>query len=176
MFLVESFLRKEFMKKLIKLIRKIFILCLILILMYVIYAKYIEKRDLISIFNKSFLIVMTGSMEPSIEGKELIIIDKKEKYKIGDIVTYKDSEDFIVTHRIIDITDKYFIAKGDSNNISDDKQSIDNIYGKVIFHSKTLGIFILYILKPLILLYLIYFITVEIYFIKKEQKSEEIIK
>lgn len=164
------------MKKLTKLIKTVFILCLILILIYVIYAKYIEKRNLISIFNKSFLIVMTGSMEPSIKGKELIIIDKKEKYQIGDIVTYKDSEEFIVTHRIIDITDKYFIAKGDSNNICDDKQNIDNIYGKVIFHSKTLGIFILYILKPLVLLYLIYLITVEIYFIKKEQKSEEIIK
>lgn len=164
------------MKKLVKFTKILMTVALIILLMYVLYAKYIEKKEIISIFNKSFLIVMTGSMEPTINGKELIVIDKINEYKIGDIVTYKDYDNFIVTHRIVDINDKEFISKGDSNNINDDKQSIDNIYGKVIFHSKILGIFILYILKPLLLINLMYFIISEIYFIRKEPKDEQIVK
>lgn len=164
------------MKKIIKFIKIVLTIILLAILIYVLYARYIEKKELISVFNKSFLVVMTGSMEPTIEGKELIVIDKKEKYNKGDIVTYKDDDNFIVTHRIVDINDKEFIAKGDSNNINDNKQQISKIYGKVIFHSKLLGIFVLYILKPLLLIYLVYFIAVEIYFIKKESKNAEIIK
>lgn len=164
------------MKKLIKFTRLSLTILLILILCYVLYVKYIDKKEIISIFNKSFLIVMTGSMEPAIEGKELIIIDRQEKYSVGDIVTYKDDDNFIVTHRIVNINDKEFISKGDKNNINDEKQQINKIYGKVIFHSKFLGIVILYILKPVLLLYLAYFILSEIYFLKKEQKNEAFIK
>ena len=79
------------MKKIIKII---ILIILISILIYVVYQKYIEEKEVISIFDKSFLIVMSGSMEPAISPKELIIIDKQNKYEKGDIVTYSDYFDF----------------------------------------------------------------------------------
>ncbi len=161
------------MKKIIKFIKILIIILLVQILIYVTYLRYIKKEEVISIFNKSFLIVTTGSMEPTIKGKELIIIDKKENYEIGDIVTYKDKKNFIVTHRIINIDGKYFIAKGDKNNIDDGIQEMNRIYGKVIYHSKILGIIILYVIKPVLLIYMLYIIISELYFLKKESKNEK---
>ncbi len=161
------------MKKIIKII---ILIVLISILIYVVYQKYIEEKEVISIFDKSFLIVMSGSMEPAISPKELIIIDKQNKYEKGDIVTYSDHENYIVTHRIVEINNTEFISKGDSNNINDKVQSLDKIHGKVIFHSKFCGIFILYMLKPITIIYLLYIIVLEIYCRSKESKNEEIAK
>ena len=72
--------------------------------------------------------------------------------------------------------DTEFISKGDSNNINDKVQSLDKIHGKVIFHSKVCGIFILYMLKPITIIYLLYIIVLEIYCRSKESKHEEIAK
>lgn len=160
------------MKKILKNFKIFVIIILILILAKVTFEKFILKKDIISIFNKSFLVVISGSMEPTIYPKELIIIDKQKNYKVGDIVTYKDDEKNIITHRIISLNNKNFIAKGDNNNINDDEQEIKNIYGKVIVHSKILGLFVLYILKPMLLIYLIYIVIVEIYNLNKEKKYE----
>ncbi|MBR3697841.1 MAG: hypothetical protein IKM97_06300 [Clostridia bacterium] len=52
------------------------------------------------------LIVVTGSMEPSINIKEMIVIKEQKDYKIGDIVTYKDNNNNFVTHRIVNIMRK----------------------------------------------------------------------
>lgn len=92
-------------------------------------------------------------MEPNICSGELIVISEKENYKIGDIVTYIDEENFMITHRILEIDSKKFISKGDANNIKDESCEINKIQGKVIYHSKVLGFFILYLLKPICVLY-----------------------
>lgn len=132
------------------------------------------KEDLIKIFGKSFLIVTSGSMQPQINSGELIIIAEDENYKNNDIVTYKDIDNCFVTHRIVSTTTKGFILKGDANNINDEEVLESNIKGKVIYHSKLLGFFILYIFKPLVVIYVILFIGINIYFylVRKEIDEE----
>lgn len=157
--------------KILKIIKSSFLILLIILLINICYLKYVKQEPLIKLFGKSFLIVATGSMEPTIKREELIIITEKEEYKKNDIVTFIDKDGFIITHRIVDINSKSFVTKGDANNIKDDKCDIDLIQGKVIFHSKLLGIFILYWLKPLCLGYLI---IIFIFDILKNVRRKEI--
>ena len=160
------------MKKINDIMKDLIIIFLLIILASVCYSKFIEKDDVIKIFGKSFLIVNTGSMEPTINAGELIIIDEKVNYQKGDVVTYLDNENYLITHRIIEIDKDEFITKGDANNLNDEKNDIQNIKGKVIFHSKILGIFVIYILKPLTVVYMIIFIMMCFIKNKKENKEE----
>ena len=78
--------------------------------------------------------VKTGSMEDGIHAGDYILIYKKDKYDIGDVVTYK-KDNYHVTHRIIKKNGKNVITKGDANNIEDDEINVKSIVGKVITFS-----------------------------------------
>lgn len=145
-----------------KLIKIILISLMILLLCMVLYLKYIERTPLIKILGKSCLIVATGSMEPNILSEEFIIIEERDSYNEGDIITYIDEDGFLITHRIVEINDSSFVSKGDANNINDNPCNKDRIQGKVIFHSICLGKFILYCLKPVCILYVIGIMIIEI--------------
>ena len=125
------------------------------VLIYSCYAKYIRKDEMVKLGGYGFLIVLTKSMEPTIQEKELIIIKEEKIYDLEEIVTYVDIYGNLVTHRIVQIDEYSFIAKGDGNEISDCNTNIKNIQGKVIFHSKILGIFIFYYLKFIIIIYFV---------------------
>lgn len=62
--------------------RDFFVIILILMLLFVIYSKYIRKDKITTIFGYSFLIVLTGSMEPEIETGSLIIVKYEKKYNV----------------------------------------------------------------------------------------------
>lgn len=136
-------------------LKNIMILFLIIILIEICYSKFAKKEYPIKLFGISFLCVTTGSMEPTINLGELIVIREKEKYEENDIVTYLDKDGFLITHRIVNISADKMITKGDSNNLIDPETQIKEIKGKVIWHSKVLGLFVIYILKPLVFVYVI---------------------
>lgn len=154
-----------------KVLKNIVLIILLVILIYIMHCKYIKQEELIKLFGKSILVVTTGSMNPTIDSEELIIISEKENYEINDIVTYEDKDGFLITHRIIELNENEFITKGDSNNLKDEPCDINKIQGKVIFHSKVLGVFVLYFLKPIIFIYLTIIIFVECIKLFKKQKS-----
>ena len=130
------------------------------VLVFVIAYRTIYRQELVKIGGIGTLIVVSGSMEPTIEPKEMIIIKEKAEYNKDDVITYKDNSGKFITHRIVEVNGEHFRTKGDSNLEVDDLIEIQNIEGKVIFHSYILGIFFLYLLKPLliiiIVLYLLY--------------------
>ncbi|MBR6338328.1 MAG: signal peptidase I, partial [Ruminococcus sp.] len=81
----------------------------------------------VSFFGKSVLVVVTGSMEPSISEGDYIIIERcdADDLKAGDIITFISHESDIngklVTHRIIaKNADGSFVTKGDANPVSDE--------------------------------------------------------
>ena len=114
-------------------------------------------------------------MEPEINAGELIIIKKSKKYKEKDIVTFLDQDNFLVTHRIINLKEKSIITKGDNNDLIDEPVMNSSVKGKVIFHSKILGFFVLYLLKPLTLIYIIFILIiniVKIFFTKEREESK----
>lgn len=153
-----------------KIISKIILICLLIILIAVCYKKYIKKEEYISIFGKSLFIVYSGSMKPEIDVGELLVVSKEKKYEENDIVTFqKDGK--IITHRIIK-NGEQIITKGDNNNVEDAPITFENIIGKVIFHSKTLGIIYMVFLKPIILIYILILIFISIY--QKYKKEKEV--
>ena len=160
------------MKKISKIINSIILGILIIVLLCICYSRFIKKDEMVTVFGRGFLVIVTESMSPTIESGDFIVISKQDEYKEGDIVTYLDEADMIVTHRIVEINDSTFIAKGDNNNIEDNKTEIKNIYGKVILKSSVIGFFVLYLLKPCLIFYIMYLIISEIVIMLKNEKEE----
>jgi len=118
------------------------------------------------------LIVLSQSMKPTIDEEELILIKQCEKYDLGDIITYVDKEEMLITHRIMQIDEYGFIAKGDNNSIIDENLPLENIQGKVIFSSKVLGRFILYYLRILIVVVIV--VILMLFLIRKIMEDNKI--
>lgn len=125
-------------------------------------------------------IILTGSMEPSIQIGTLVFTKPFSFYRQNDIVTFK-KDNRTVTHRIIDtqIRDNafYYQTMGDANNAPDtDLISGSQILGKTFFTLPYLGNFIFF-LKTLpgyflfILFPAVAFIIFEVINIKKEIKA-----
>ncbi len=120
-----------------------------------------NNRDLfINFFDMGTLLICSGSMEPELKLGDIIIIKKYDNYKTGDIVTYLDDDNILVTHRIIEKTESGFVTKGDNNNTRDkDVISKNEIQGKVIYNSKILKFIYnhwVYVILIVILLFIIF--------------------
>lgn len=105
-----------------------------------------------------FYIIQTGSMKPEIQIGEMVIVKKKQEYQEGDIITYQVKQSYMVTHRIIEKTEEGFFTKGDFNNTKDEKMiKKEEIQGKVMLHSKLLGILFQYrlVMVAILVLFLI---------------------
>ena len=109
-------------------------------------------------------------MKPEIDVGELLVVSRKKEYKENDIITFK-RDGKTITHRIIKIGEE-IITKGDNNNVEDSPIKNENIIGKVIYHSKTLGIIYMVFLKPFILIYMLILIFISVY--EKYKKEEEV--
>ena len=78
-----------------------------------------------SVFGYKPFIVLSGSMETKIHVGDLIITKEinPETLKVNDVIAFRDQENTVTTHRIIDVVEKngvtYFITKGDNNNTQD---------------------------------------------------------
>lgn len=160
------------MKKILNILEKIVLVLLIMLLIYALYSKYIIKNKLTTIGGYGFLVVLTGSMEPEIDSGELVIIKKEKNYIINDIITYIENNNFI-THRIVEKQGEKIITKGDYNNNIDLSIKNSQILGKVVYHSKTLGIFVTKYLK---ILFIILIIFIFIRLILRNEKMEESIE
>lgn len=144
------------MKKAIKIVF-ITILLIILIINVSIIIQTKLKPDLVpNIFGVKPFIVLSGSMESKINVGDLVFVKEVEPsdLKVGDIIAFRDSEDIVTTHRIVDIETKdnglCFVTKGDANNTNDDGIVYSNmIEGKYQTKIAKLGNVILFIQEPI---------------------------
>lgn len=84
-----------------------------------------DENAVPSVFGYKPFMVLSGSMETKIHKGDLIItkiIDPKT-LKIDDVIAFRDAENTVTTHRIIDMVERngetYFITKGDNNSSQD---------------------------------------------------------
>ena len=97
------------------------------------------------------IIIVSGSMRPTLDVGDLVIIERVDPSKIrkGDIIEYRVGRMSIV-HRVVEIKKEGFVTKGDANRYPDpDPVHPDQIRGKVIFTVPKIG-WIPLILKELI--------------------------
>lgn len=78
------------------------------------------------LFGYQFKSVLSGSMEPTFKTGSVIAVEKLEDTKAlqkGDIITFKQDEQNLVTHRIIEVIEqgeaRMFRTKGDNNEEAD---------------------------------------------------------
>lgn len=85
------------------------------------------------LFNYTYFLNTGKSMLPSVEPGDLIIVKKQKEYLKNDVITYKDNDGNIVTHRIIDISSDGYQMKGDNNKFIDERRiKTESVYGKVV--------------------------------------------
>ena len=148
------------------------ILCVILIPIlfincFLIVKGIANKNEVPSIGGNAPLIVLTGSMDPTIKAGDLIVtkkIDAKD-VKVDDVISFFDPEgngSSIVTHRVIGIEidetsgEIFFRTQGDNNDIADmTPVSEKNLVGRwegtrfwglgyvVLFTQSTVGIIVI---------------------------------
>lgn len=104
---------------------------LVFLSLYNMIAIKLLHKNQSNIFGITIFEVISGSMEPTINVKDLIVVSQTDTIKENDIITYRDNNDFI-THRVIKIDGEILTTKGDSNNSSDTKINKSKIVGKVI--------------------------------------------
>ncbi len=96
-------------------------------LIFVIYVMICSSGGkAVNVFGKSILRVVTGSMEPSLQVGDYIVIEKTsaDALREGDIISFyseqSDINGMLVTHRIVGINDDgSFVTRGDANPVSD---------------------------------------------------------
>lgn len=89
-------------------------------------------REYTDIFGYSLLKTKTGSMAPTIEIGDIVIVKLSNNVKQDDIITYKEGNS-LITHRIIKIDGDEIITKGDNNNTEDQPINKKDIVGKVVY-------------------------------------------
>ncbi|MBQ9853987.1 MAG: signal peptidase I [Bacilli bacterium] len=105
---------------------------LILFLLYNFVSIKILHNNYTNTFGYTIFEVASGSMQPAINQKDLIIVKITDKIKLNDIITYKIEDDFI-THRIIKIDGDTIYTKGDANTSEDYQIKKDKLIGKVVY-------------------------------------------
>lgn len=81
--------------------------------------------------------VLTGSMTPAYSVGGVVYVKETDisDIHVGDVVTYRLGTDteYVMTHRVVEMDDSFFITKGDANNAVDPEPvSYDRIIGKVV--------------------------------------------
>lgn len=91
----------------------------------------ILEKDYVNYFGYTLFEVQSGSMSPTINVDDMLLVKLTTDIKKGDIITYKNEENFI-THRVIEANGDKIITKGDSNNSEDKIINKDAVLGKIV--------------------------------------------
>ncbi len=161
-------------KKIIFVITITFLSLLMLFNVYNIINLKILKHDLTSIHGYAILEVVSRSMEPTINKGDLIVIKTKDfDYKEEDIVTFYDTDESFVTHRIKTLKDDEMITKGDNNNTEDESSKTSKIVGKYLFRIKGIGNFLQALKNPIVSILIFVIGLLLCYFVSMEKEEQE---
>ena len=134
------------------------IIASVLVLLKVVTTKQGEAPN---IFGYSLFRVVTGSMEPQIPVDSLILVKREEAstLQVGDVISFYSRDPSLLgevnTHRIVEIHENEgslsFTTKGDANNIVDRYDTREeDLLGKVVFSSASIGKFVRLLSNPLV--------------------------
>lgn len=162
--------------KYIKRIIDVLIVITLIIFVLVIYGyveKYVLKKDYINYFGYTIFEVASGSMFPTINVGDIVVVKLTKDIKKDDIITYKENNYFI-THRVIKKDGDKIVAKGDYNDSIDKDVNLCDVLGKVIKVVPGVGIWKNVLKNPKVMVSLmVTFILFALYFYLLERKTYE---
>jgi signal peptidase len=168
----------------------ILVICCIGFLLFLSHQAQKNTNDIPSVFGYKPLTVLTNSMKPKISAGDMVFVKTKKAsdVKVGEIITFKvtDTDTKLVTHRVIRVTDKGFLTKGDNNNVQDDWEVKPNdLMGEVSIIIPKAGLIAKFVSSPIgfsifIILPLLLFTLMEVYerilrILNKKEKENEVI-
>lgn len=123
------------------------ILILSTVLCFSVVLKTVVSDDVPDLFGYRFFYIVTGSMTPTIQVGETIIVKRQAVYAEGDVIAYIAGTSSAVsgqpiTHRIVEVlyaedgTIRAYVTQGDANTVPDGEISPDAVYGKMVWQSK----------------------------------------
>lgn len=115
---------------------------------YLANAKTLARNQLPMPFDTGVAVVLSGSMSPTLEVDDLIVVRKAADYALGDIIVYQTPRELIV-HRIVAVEADGFVTRGDANNAVDLPIASEAIQGKVVARIPMVGRFVNVLRTPL---------------------------
>lgn len=110
--------------------------------LFIFNSKTLLHNDYPTVGGYGVSVVVSGSMEPTLNVNDLIIFQEQEEYEVDDIVIYAEKKSSVV-HRLIEFKDEdKCLTQGDANNTPDKEIFINQIKGKVICNIPFVGFFI----------------------------------
>ena len=110
--------------------------------LFIFNSKTLLHNDYPTVGGYGVSVVISGSMEPTLNVNDLIIFHEQDEYEVDDIVIYAEKKSSVV-HRLIEFKDDdKCITQGDANNTPDKEIFINQIKGKVICNIPFVGFFI----------------------------------
>ena len=147
------------------------VLCILAILVVICGAVFIQTKvnpdKIPSIFGYKPFIVLSGSMEAEIFKGDLAVTRETgvEEIQKNDIIAFHDSENHVVTHRVVDIVEgdggKEFVTKGDNNDRNDSNTvNMKEVEGKYLFKLSGFGNIVMIMQQPVTLVIVLVVIVV----------------
>ena len=140
--------------------------------LYGFYQLKIQNKKFFNIFGYTAFNVVTGSMSPTLEIGDVIVVKVGNDIIKDDIITYYKDDNFI-THRAVEVNGDNIIARGDANNGSDSPITKDMIVGKVVKVFRKAGSIIDILLTPKIFISIVitlFLFSVFISYVPKKNK------
>jgi signal peptidase I len=147
------------LSKIFKLLGNIFLVILIILAFSSVYSNLQLRNDPThqsSIWGFKVMTVLTGSMAPDLQPGDVIVVKPitPENAQVKDVITYRNSNNTLITHRIVDRVEKhdqlFFQTKGDANNVKDDGLvSSNQLVGSLLFHIPKAGYVANFIKSPM---------------------------
>lgn len=160
---------KQLGKKIVNIIIMIAFVLLALILIaniYIMIQSKTNQDEVPNLFGYKPFIVLSGSMETEIHKGDLVLtkIVNPKKLKKDEIIAFRDAENTVTTHRIIDIVENdgssYFITKGDNNSSQDQNLvKFKDVEGKYVARIPGIGSIMKSLSEPTTIIILLLGIT-----------------
>ena len=159
---------KKWLSCAFRVVSSFLIVIFVVIIVFVLYGYFqinVRHKEYVNYFGYTFFEVASGSMSPSININDLIIVKLNcDSYGVSDVITYVSGDDFI-THRIYSIKDGVIVTKGDNNDSVDSSIYKSDILGRVVYVIPEFGIWKMVIFDKRVLISLsITFVLFGIYF------------
>ena len=125
-----------------------------------------NSEEVPSVFGYKPFMVLSGSMESDIHKGDLILTKETNPadLAINDVIAFRDAQNTITTHRIIDIVENdgqtYFITKGDNNSTQDlNLVAYEDVEGIYVGRIPGIGSMMDSLSKPTTIIILVFGIT-----------------
>lgn len=174
--------RLKLIVKIISILIYIITVPIIIFNMTLIVKSYIKPNETPSFFGYKNFIIVSKSMENTINKNDVIIIKEVQKDEIhkDDIIAFFQNNE-VITHRIVDIVEDNgvtkYLTKGD-NNLHEDKDLVtyEQIEGKYQFKISGFGIILKILKNPITLIILIIILILNCFYGYNRKRKKEIRK